>query len=97
MIVDFREQVIKQVIEEVKNRESLSKTNNLILSIFLISLLSLLSSGILFLSGIGFYKGLTWFSVSLFNSSIFAWTILGIFVYVKIIRKRVCYYELHSI
>ncbi len=97
MIVDFREQVIKRVIEEVKNREFLSKTNNLILSIFLISLLSLLFSGILFLSGIDFYNSLMWFSVSLFSSSIFAWTIVGIFVYVKIIRKRVCYYELHSI
>ncbi len=97
MIVDFREQVIKRVIEEVKNKESLSKTNNLILSIFLISLLSLLFSGILFLSGIGFYNGLIWFSASLFSSSIFAWTILGIFVYVKIIRKRICYYELHNI
>ncbi len=87
MIVDFGEQVIKRVIEEVKNREYLSKINNLTYSIFLVSLLLLLFSGILFVYGIDYYNGLMWFGVSLFSSSIFIWTILGIFVYVKIIRK----------
>ena len=58
MIVDFGEQVIKQVIEEVKNREYLSKINDLTYSIFIVSLLSLLFSGILFISGIDYYNGL---------------------------------------
>ena len=83
MIVDFGE----QVIEEVKNREYLSKINDLTYSIFIVSLLSLLFSGILFISGIDYYNGLMWFSVFLFCSSIFVWTVLGIFAYVKIIPK----------
>lgn len=87
MIVDFKEQVRKQVIEEVRNREYLKKINNLTYNIFLVSLVSLLFSGILFMSGIDYYNGLMWFSMSLFSSSIFVWTILGIFVYVKFIRK----------
>lgn len=86
-IVDFKEQVRKQVIEEVRNREHLKKINNLTYNIFLVSLLSLLFSGILFMSGIDYYNGLMWFSMSLFSSSIFVWTMLGIFVYVKFIRK----------
>ncbi|CAG0992629.1 MAG: hypothetical protein MPEBLZ_02937 [Candidatus Methanoperedens nitroreducens] len=87
MIVDFREQVSKQVIEEVRNRKYLKKINDLSYGIFLVSLLSLLFSGILFVSGIDLYNGLLWFSVSLFFSSIVVWTMLGIFVYVKIIHK----------
>ena len=87
MIVDFREQVHKQLIKEVRNRKHLGKINDLTYSIFLVSLLSLLFSGILFMSGIDFYNGLLWFGVSLFSISIFVWTMLGIFVYVKIIRK----------
>ncbi len=87
MIVDFEEQIIKRVIGEVKNREHLSKINSLTCSIFLVSLLLLLFSGILFVYGIDYYNGLMWFGVSLFSSSIFVWTILGIFVYMKIIRK----------
>lgn len=86
-IVDFKEQVRKQVIEEVRNREHLKKINNLTYNIFLVSLLSLLFSGILFMSGIDYYNGLMWFRMSLFSSSIFVWTMLGIFVYVKFIRK----------
>ena len=87
MIVDFREQVLKQFIKEVRNRKHPGKINDLTYSIFLVSLLSLLFSGILFLAGIDFYNGLLWFGVSLFSISIFVWTMLGIFVYVKIIRK----------
>lgn len=89
MIVDLGEQIRNQVMKEINARKNLKQVDTLIFIAAIMSILVLIIYGSLFFLFNWNYSILMWFGMYLFMSSLLAWGILYVYVYIKFIKKSI--------
>ncbi|GFO96832.1 hypothetical protein ig2599ANME_1023 [groundwater metagenome] len=89
MIVDLGEQIRNQVMKEINARKNLKRVDTLIFIAAIVSILVLITYSSLFFLFNWNYSILMWVGMYLFMSSLLAWGILYVYVYIKFIKKSI--------
>ncbi len=86
MVIDSGEQILKLAMKEIKARKSLKRIDTLILIVAMAGIIVLMIYGSLFFIFRDENFTLMWLGIYLFMSSMFAWSTMHAYVYLKFIK-----------